>query len=102
MEGDSLIYLILFVSIILLNGLAILAYKKFRTPLWLSGIIIGVFGPIISFAAMSLFMKEGSAYEGVGIAGAFIAIVIIINGLIILTIGIIQAIKSSSSEKKIN
>ncbi|MCM3006461.1 ABC transporter permease [Priestia koreensis] len=103
MEADSYILLGLFIVIILLDSLAIVAYKKFRMPLWLSGIIIGILGPIISMVSMSFFLDTGGeagSNEGVAIVGGFIALVIIANGLIMLIIGMIQSIKARLQKRK--
>ena len=78
------------------DAFAIYSYKKDKLPLWLSGIVIAVIGPILASIVGSLLVKlnvsQGSTAEGSQIAGAFIAIITIINGIIYFIVGVIQKV----------
>ncbi|AOH57464.1 ABC transporter permease [Peribacillus simplex] len=106
MNGDGLIWLVLVVSLLILNALAISLYKRNKMPLWLSGIVIGMLGPIIAFIAGYFFVKidhnSGGTGEGAGFGAAFIGLIIVANGIIYLIIGIISKVKSLINQKNIN
>jgi hypothetical protein len=100
MSGDGAIWSVLLLSLLVLNFLAINFYKKRKMPLWGSGLIIGILGPIIAFISGSVFVKVdlGMGGDGVGAAfgAAFIGIIIVGNGILYFIIGIILLIKQSN------
>ncbi|MCF2647845.1 ABC transporter permease [Niallia sp. Sow4_A1] len=106
MSGDGLIWLVLIVALLILNFSAIYFNRRIKLPFWLSGIILGVFGPIIAFISGSLFVNldhsSGGTGEGAGFGAAFIGLVIIANGISYLIIGIAAKIKSFLAHKNIN
>ena len=102
---DGVIWcIVLFGSLLVLNTLAI--YKKNKMPLWGSGLIIGILGPIISLISGSYFVSADKSMGGDGVGGAFgaaiIGLVIVGNGLIYFIVGIISKIKSFLSQRNIN
>lgn len=106
MNGDLLIWIVLLASLLILNILAISLYTKNKMPLWGSGLIIGILGPIIAFISGSIFVSIDDSMEdefvGGALAAAFIGLVIAGNGLIYLIIGIIIKIKSFLSQQNLN
>ncbi|MFD0050549.1 ABC transporter permease [Actinomycetes bacterium NPDC127524] len=105
MGGDALIWIVLLVSLLCLNIMAISLHQKNKMPLWLSGICISVIGPIIAFMSGSIFIKmahnEGSTGEGAGIGAAFIGLIIVANGILYFVIGIVRAIVKFAKKKVI-
>jgi ABC-type Co2+ transport system permease subunit len=105
MSGDGAIWIVLLLSLLVLNFLAISLYKKGKMPLWGSGLIIGILGPIIAFIAGSVFVKvdQSMGGDGVGAAfgAAFIGIVIVGNGILYFIIGIISVIKNFIKQRKL-
>ena len=61
-------------------------------PLWGSGLIIGILGPIIALISGSIFLKidHSMGGEGFGAAysAAFIGFVIVGNGILYLIVGL--------------
>lgn len=106
MSGDGLIWLVLLLSLVILNYLAISLNKRNKMPFWLSGIIIGILGPVIAFISGSIFVNlehnSGGTGEGAGFGAAFIGLIIVANGIIYLVIGIVSKIKNSLTKKNIN
>lgn len=106
MSGDGLIWLVLLLSLVVLNALAISLNKRNKMPFWLSGIIIGILGPVIAFISGSIFVNldhsSGGTGEGAGFGAAFIGLIIVANGIIYLIIGIATKIKSFLTQKNVN
>lgn len=106
MSGDGLIWLVLILALLVLNFAAINFNQRNKMPFWLSGIIIGVLGPIIAFISGSIFVNldhnSGGTGEGAGFGAAFIGLVIVANGIIYLIIGIAAKIKSFLAQRNIN
>jgi len=92
MSGDGLVWCVLILSLIVLNLSAVLLYKKGKMPLWGSGLIIGVLGPIIALISGSIFLNidHSMGGEGFGAAysAAFIGFVIVGNGILYLIVGL--------------
>ncbi|NHC42731.1 ABC transporter permease [Bacillus sp. MM2020_1] len=106
MSGDGVIWSVLLTSLLVLNILAISLNKKNKMPLWGSGLIITILGPIIAFISGSIFVRLDKSMGGDGVGGAFgaafIGLVIVGNGLLYLIIGIISKIKSILSKRNLN
>ncbi|WP_286166351.1 ABC transporter permease [Peribacillus frigoritolerans] len=106
MSGDGAIWSVLFLSLLVLNILAITLYKKEKMPLWGSGLIIGILGPIIAFISGSVFVKVDHSMGGDGVGAAFgaafIGIVIVSNGILYFIIGIISVIKNLIRQRNLN
>ncbi|QFT88967.1 hypothetical protein FIU87_09945 [Bacillus sp. THAF10] len=106
MNGDGIIWSVLFLSLIVVNFLAITLYKKRKMPLWGAGLIIGILGPIIAFISGFVFVKidHSMGGDGVGAAfgAAFIGIVIVSNGILYFIIGIIFLIKNFIKQRNLN
>lgn len=98
MSGDGVIWSVLILSLLLLNYLAIHFYKKRKIPLWGSGLIIGILGPIIAFLSGSVFVKVDHSIGGDGVGAAFgaafIGLIIVGNGILYFIVGIISVIKN--------
>ena len=92
MSGDGLVWSVLISSLIVLNLSAVLLYRKGKMPLWGSGLIIGVLGPIIALISGSIFLNidHSMGGEGFGAAysAAFIGFVIVGNGILYLIVGL--------------
>ncbi|MEK4093061.1 ABC transporter permease [Viridibacillus sp. FSL H8-0110] len=89
---DALIYTVLLLILLILNASAIYMYKNDKLDLWLSGIIIGILGPVFAFLIGAIFVKyehsQGATAEGAQIAAAFIGLIIVANGIIYFIVGI--------------
>ena len=75
--------------ILLLNVAAFKLYKNGKLNLIFSGIIILFLAPVFGFSSGVLFYHLVGADEGAGIGGAFIGLITLANGIIILVISII-------------
>ena len=106
MSGDGLVWCVLILSLIVLNLSAVLLYKKGKMPLWGSGLIIGVLGPIIALISGSIFLNIDHSMGGEGFGAAFsaayIGFVIVFNGILYLVIGIVLVIKNFIQRRQIN
>jgi hypothetical protein len=106
MSGDGAIWAILLFSLLVLNISAITLNSKGKMPLWGSGFIIGISGPIIAFISGSIFVKIDHSMGGDGVGGAFggafIGLVIVGNGILYLIIGIILVIKNFFKQRNLN
>lgn len=106
MSGDGVVWTVLLVSLLVLNFLAINFYLKGKLPLWGSGLIIGIIGPIIAFISGSIFLKidHSMGGDGVGAAfgAAFIGIIIVANGILYFIIGIFLMVKQFIEKRNIS
>lgn len=105
-SGDGLIWAVLLVSLFVLNLTAITLYRKGKMPLWGSGLVIGMLGPIIAFISGSVFVEMDHSMGGDGVGGAFgaafIGLVIAGNGILYFIIGIILMIKNFFLQRNVN
>ncbi|RDW14943.1 inner-membrane translocator [Oceanobacillus chungangensis] len=105
--GDSLVWFILLVLIFLFDGTAIYLQKNNKIPLWLSGIVMGIFVPIIFFALVNIFLQLSRVFdptgthEGAGFGAAFIALVLLANAIVFFIIGITLKIISFFKSKEV-
>lgn len=95
MEG--LILILFCLIIILLNVIFIRMFKKRKLNLVASGIIMMILAPLIGLSSGALFhhfydWSSGGTGEGAGIGGAFLGLITLANGVLILVIGIIRSI----------
>ncbi|WP_186577992.1 inner-membrane translocator [Aquibacillus kalidii] len=93
MEGLILALFILF--LISLNVVFFILLKKEKLNLMVSGIIMMVLAPVIGFFSGALFLhfydwSSGGTGEGAGYGGAFLGLITLANGLLILVIGTIR------------
>ncbi|WP_214769574.1 MULTISPECIES: ABC transporter permease [unclassified Exiguobacterium] len=106
MSGDGLLWSVLLPSLIALNVSAILLYKKGKMPLWGSGLLIVILGPIIALITGSVFLKIDHSTGGYGFgaayAAAFIGFVIVGNGILYLIIGLVLGIKNFIKRRQVN
>ncbi len=105
MSGDGLTWSVLLSSLIVLNVSAILLYKKGKMPLWGSGLLIVILGPIIALITGSIFLKIDYSMGGDGFgaaySAAFIGFVIVGNGILYLVIGIVLGIKNFIKRRQV-
>lgn len=105
MSGDGLTWSVLLSSLIVLNVSAILLYKKRKMPLWGSGLLIVILGPIIALITGSIFLKIDYSMGGDGFgaaySAAFIGFVIVGNGILYLVIGIVLGIKNFIKRRQV-
>lgn len=105
MSDDGLTWSVLLSSLIVLNVSAILLYRKGKMPLWGSGLIIGILGPIIALITGSVFLKIDHSMGGDGFgaaySAAFIGFVIVGNGILYLVIGIALGIKNFIKRRQV-
>lgn len=100
MSGDSIVWLIIILSILICDGIAVYLYRKKRFPLWVSAIIIALLVPVIVFSFVVLgidYFKRTNTDpyntgEGIAFAGGFIAIVLAFNAIVMFVIGVILSI----------
>jgi len=106
MSGDGLTWSVLISSLIVLNLSAVLLYRKGKMPLWGSGLIIGILGPIIALISGSIFLKidHSMGGEGFGAAysAAFIGFVIVGNGILYLIVGLLIVITKFVRKHQLN
>lgn len=95
---DVLLYLFLAIILIPANLFAIKWHKNEDFHLWISGLLLAIAGVILGFVAGAILVPSSGA--GGAIAGAFVGIVIVANGLLYFTIGL--AIKIGKSLSKNN
>jgi len=92
MSGDGLVWSVLISILIVLNLSAVLLYRKDKMPLWGSGLIIGILGPITALISGSIFLKIDHSMGGDGFgaafSAAFIGFVIVGNGILYLIVGL--------------
>ncbi len=106
MSGDGLVWSVLISILIVLNLSAVLLYRKGKMPLWGSGLIIGILGPIIALISGSIFLKidHSMGGEGFGAAfsAAFIGFVIVGNGILYLIVGLVIVITNFIRKRQLN
>ena len=97
MGGDSIVWLVIILSLLICDGIAVYLYRKKRIPLWVSAIIIALLVPVIVYSFVSLgidYFKRtntdpDNTGEGIAFAGGFIAIVLAFNAIVMFVIGVI-------------
>ncbi|MFS0824341.1 inner-membrane translocator [Bacillus sp. 1P02SD] len=88
--------LILFVLILIsLNVFFFILFKKGKINLMVSGIIMIILAPVMGFSSGALFLhfydwSSGGTGEGAGYGGAFLGLITMANGILILVVGIIR------------
>ena len=93
MEG---LILTLFILILIsLNVFFFILFKKRKLNLMVSGIILMILAPVMGFSSGALFLhfydwSSGGTGEGAGYGGAFLGLITLANGFLILVIGIIR------------
>ncbi|SKA89877.1 hypothetical protein [Sporosarcina newyorkensis] len=100
MNGDALVWIVLFLSIVICDYVAVYLYKQKRFPLWLSAIGMALLVPVIVFSFVSVGVSYNNIVglepddtgEGVAFAGGFIAVVLGLHSIIVFVIGAIVSI----------
>ena len=93
MEG---LILTLFILILIsLNVFFFILFKKRKLNLMVSGIILMILAPVMGFSSGALFLhfydwNSGGTGEGAGYGGAFLGLITLANGFLILVIGILR------------
>ncbi|WP_374719032.1 inner-membrane translocator [Parageobacillus toebii] len=87
---DIIIFWAFVLIILLLNVAAFNLYKNGKLNLIFSGIIMLFLAPVFGVSSGALFLHlVAGAGEGAGYGGAFLGLITLVNGAIILVIGII-------------
>ena len=92
---DTLILFLFVIVIIMLNIAIFILFKKGKLHLIISGIIMMLLAPIFGFLSGALFLHfydwtSGGTGEGAGYGGAFLGLLTLANGFLILVFGIIK------------
>ncbi|MEH7388807.1 inner-membrane translocator [Bacillus sp. JJ1474] len=92
---ENLILTFFILLLISLNVVFFTLFKKRKLILIVSGIIMMVLAPMIGFSSGALFLhfydwSSGGTGEGAGYGGAFLGLITLANGVLILVIGIIR------------
>ena len=109
MGGDSIVWLVIILSILICDGIAVYFYRKKRFPVWVSAIIIALLVPVIvySFVALGIdYFKRtntdpDNTGEGIAFAGWLIAIVLAFNAIVMFAIGVILNIYTFIKKRQI-
>ena len=107
MGGDSIVWLVIILSILICDGIAVYLYRIKKFPIWASAIIIALLVPVIvySFVALGIdyFSRTNTdpdnTGEGIAFAGGFIAIVLAFNAIVMFVIGVILNIYTFIKKK---
>ena len=86
-----MLYILLLIS---LNVVFFTLFRKGKLNLIFSGIIMMVLAPVIGFSSGALLLhfydwSSGGTGEGAGYGGAFLGLITLANGVLILVIGVI-------------
>lgn len=90
------IILILFILVIIsLNIVIFILFGKGKLNLMVSGIIMMILAPVLGYLTGASYLyfydwSSGGTGEGAGYGGAFLGIITLANGALILVIGIIR------------
>ncbi|WP_017381781.1 hypothetical protein [Paenisporosarcina sp. TG-14] len=92
---DALILFLFIIVIIMLNIAIFIFYKKGKLNLIISGIILMMLAPVFGFSSGALFLQfydwsSGGTGEGAGYGGAFLGLITLANGVLLLVFGIIR------------
>ncbi|MEY9979743.1 inner-membrane translocator [Lysinibacillus sp. RC79] len=92
---EDLILTLYILILISLNVVFFTLFRKEKLNLMLSGIIMMVLAPLIGFSSGALFLhfydwSSGGTGEGAGYGGAFLGLITLANGVLILLIGVIR------------
>lgn len=108
MNGDAIVWMVILVSIVICDGLALYLYQKRKTPLWVSALVMALLVPVIVYIFVTLginyanknFENEDDIWQGIAFAGGFIAIVLAFNAIIIFVTGVILNIYTFIKRKQ--
>lgn len=92
---ENLILSLFIIVIISLNITIFVLFKKGKLNLIVSGIMMMILAPVFGFSSAALFLhfydwNSGGTGEGAGYGGAFLGLITLVNGFLILVIGIIR------------
>ncbi|WP_409271628.1 inner-membrane translocator [Neobacillus sp. SCS-31] len=92
-----MILLVVIFILILLNVTFFIFFKKGKLNLYVSGTIMMILAPVIGFSSGALLLhyydwSSGGTGEGAGYGGAFLGLLTLANGILILIIGFIRSI----------
>ena len=102
---ENLILTFFILILISLNVVFFTLFKKGKLNLIVSGIIMMVLAPVIGFSSGALFLhfydwSSGGTGEGAGYGGAFLGLITLANGVLVLVIGIIRWIVKLSPVRR--
>lgn len=92
---DDLILMLYILLLISLNVIFFTLFRKGKLNLIVSGIIMMVLAPVFGFSSGALLLHfydwtSGGTGEGAGYGGAFLGLITLANGVLILVIGVIK------------
>lgn len=95
MEG--LILTVFILIIISLNVASFIFFKKGKLNLMIAGIIMMILAPVLGFSSGALFLhfydwSSGGTGEGAGYGGAFVGLITLVNGILLVLIGMVMFI----------
>lgn len=94
MNGDTIVWFVLILTVIICDWLAIYLYQTKKIPLWVSAIGMALLVPVIVFSFVSLMLKltENDPNDdgtGIAFAGGFMVLFLADHAIIIFVIGVI-------------
>ncbi|UOQ44892.1 inner-membrane translocator [Halobacillus salinarum] len=89
---DVLVWLFLALVLIPANIYAIKWHRSGNFPLMVSGIFLAIVGVVLGFTVGGILVGPANSGQGGAIAGAFVGLVIVGNGLLYFIIGLAVAI----------
>ncbi len=96
MNGDSIVWIVLLLSLVICDGLAVYLYQKRKIPLWVSSIVMALLVPVIvyCFIAFGIYhanknFDPDDTREGIAFAGGFMVLVLALNAIIMFVIGVV-------------
>ncbi|GGA49029.1 hypothetical protein [Psychrobacillus lasiicapitis] len=108
--GDGIVWMIIFLTIVIGDGLALYLYKKKKFPIWISAIVLAFLslGVVFSFVSLGIHYgnksyngnSAGDEWQGIAFAGGFIAIVLALNAIVLFVIGVILNIYTFIKKKQ--
>ncbi|KON90017.1 inner-membrane translocator [Sporosarcina globispora] len=96
---ENLILTLFILILISINIVFFILFKKRKLNLMVSGIIMMILAPVIGFSSGALFLhfydwSSGGTGEGAAYGGAFLGLIALGNGILILLIGIMRWIST--------
>lgn len=95
MNGDAIFWIVLLLSIVICDYLAVCLYNKRKIPIWVSAIGMALLVPVIVFSFIYLgisynnIVEPDNTNEGVAFAGGFMALLLGFHTIIVFVIGVI-------------
>ena len=103
---DSLVWMILILTIVICDCLAVFLYQKKKIPLWVSAIGMALLVPVIVVLFINLGLNYAETHypeddrTGIAFAGGFMAVFLGFHACIVFAIGIILNIFTLVKNKR--